>query len=246
MKKRKMIESAVILAIGTVCIFDVAVGEEAKYSSDGVVKFKSSSIPTNPLDPLDPTKPIKPIDPTSPNTTGPEGTPGPLSIDFVSNFSFGEQEISSEDKFYYADPQKFLKQDNTEAEGPNFVQVTDNRGSEGGWTLSVRQNGQFQSSSGKMLKGAQLSLLNGNIVTAAQDNFPSYYLEQVTLTPYGTQINMMTAKKGEGAGTYLLTWGTNEKDGATSIQLDVPGGTTKTVEKYATNMTWSLQDIPSN
>ena len=39
-------------------------------------------------------------------------------------------------------------------EGPNYVQVTDNRGTEAGWSLKVKQEGQFKSTSGKELTGA--------------------------------------------------------------------------------------------
>ena len=40
----------------------------------------------------------------------------------------------------------------------NYVQVTDNRGTEAGWSLKVKQEGQFKSTSGKELTG-QLSRL---------------------------------------------------------------------------------------
>ena len=42
-------------------------------------------------------------------------------------------------------------------EGPNYVQVTDNRGTEAGWSLKVKQEGQFKSTSGKELTGAAIT-----------------------------------------------------------------------------------------
>lgn len=42
----------------------------------------------------------------------------------------------------------------------------------------------------------------------------------------------MSAKDGQGAGTYLLDWGTDAATGADSIELSVPGSTTK----YAKNI----------
>ena len=43
-------------------------------------------------------------------------------------------------------------------EVPNFVQVTDNRGTNAGWKLSVTQNDQFKTADGKELTGATLTL----------------------------------------------------------------------------------------
>ena len=54
----------------------------------------------------------------------------------------------------------------------------------------------------------------------------------------------MSAAKGNGAGTYLFDWGTDATTAAKSIELTVPGSTTKYAEKYATKLTWTLTDAP--
>jgi len=108
--------------------------EPANYTSNGVITFEPDKDPTKPVDPTDPTKPVDPVDPTKPD--GPDdGTEGPLSIDYASSFNFGTQKIITTDKDYYADIQTF--KDGTT--GPNYVQVTDKRGSQAGWNLSVTQ-----------------------------------------------------------------------------------------------------------
>ena len=56
----------------------------------------------------------------------------------------------------------------------------------------------------------------------------------------------MAAKAGQGAGTYLNNWGTDATTGANSIELSVPGSTTKYAKKYSTTFTWVLTDAPGN
>ena len=79
-----------------------------EYQTNGAIQFAPNTNPTNPVDPTnpDPDKPITPVDPTDP--TGPKpGTAGPLSIDYASSLSFGEQTITSKNMTYYAETQKY-------------------------------------------------------------------------------------------------------------------------------------------
>src|SRR5699024_9530365 len=107
----------------------------------------------SPVNPDDPTKPVTPDDNVTP------GTAGPLSIDFASNFYFGEQEISTEDKVYYSASQSF----NGGTAGPNYVQVTDRRGTLEGWKLSVKQQAQFKTAEDDQLVGAAITLKNASV-----------------------------------------------------------------------------------
>lgn len=130
-------------------------------TSNGQVKFKLDQSQTDPKNPLDPAdkNPGKPTDPTQPGGKVPGGTGGPLSIDFASSLIFGEAEISHEDATYYAKPQTFTQDDGTTVDRPNFIQVTDKRGTFEGWTLKVKQENQFavKDDPTKELTGAQLS-----------------------------------------------------------------------------------------
>lgn len=214
------------------------------YDSNGQIKFTPNTDPTNPVDPTNPTNPITPVDPTDPSGPNP-GTNGPLSIDYASSFDFGEQQITSVTKTYQAVAQKYKDKDDAEQEGPNFVQVTDNRGLESGWTLTVKQDAQFKSTSGKVLTGAKITLKNGTVVTASDSAKPTGYTP-IALTTDGSEAKVMSATDKQGAGTYLLSWGTNATTGATSVDLEVPGATTKYAEIYKTTLTWSLTDVPGN
>ncbi|WP_242278973.1 WxL domain-containing protein, partial [Bacillus cereus group sp. BfR-BA-01313] len=149
------------LALATTLVTGLGIGaqgafaeEVGSYNSKVNIEFAPSNEPNKPVDPENPGG-----DPTGPN--GPvvddpnqEGTQGPLSIDFASTLKFGNQKITSQDATYYAEPQKF--EDGSDR--PNYVQVTDNRGTESGWTLQVKQNAQLTSENKHELDGATITV----------------------------------------------------------------------------------------
>lgn len=222
-----------------------AEGEEKKdanYDSNMIIEFTPNdgegSI-TPPVDPTDPEKPgpVDPVDPTDPNGPKP-GTPGPLSIDYASSLNFGKPSITSTNQTYYANAQEFGKRE----PGPNYVQVSDTRGTDAGWSLQLKQDGQFKSQTGKELTGAKITFNNAQVNTASASPKPSNVKNSFSLTPEGAE-NIMSAKVGEGNGTYVLAFGDNATAGQ-SIELYVPGATTKYAEKYSTSLTWTLTDTP--
>ncbi|MHC5251649.1 WxL domain-containing protein [Listeria kieliensis] len=218
------------------------------YNTNVVVEFDINDQITKPVDPTDPAKTPEdgkgPLDPTKPG--GPtEGTPGPLSIDYASSFDFGKQKISSTDEVYWAAPQKFG--DESRGDGPNYVQVTDNRGTEAGWTLKVKQQGQFLSEQDKKeLTGAQLVFDNATVDTASVSARPSAP-KTFTLTPDqdGVAEPIMAAQAGQGSGTYVLRFG-DDANAGDSVSLKVPGSTTKYKDKYSTTLLWTLEDTPGS
>lgn len=218
----------------------------AEYNSNGVVEFIPNPDPTKPVDPTnpDPTNPVEPVDPTDPNGPNP-GTDGPLSIDYASSLDFGSQKITSKNEVYKAKAQKYLDKDGVEKTGPNFVQVTDNRGTEAGWTLQMKQNHQFKTADDEVLTGAEITFKNGNVVTASDSAKPTGKAT-IVADPDGALQDVMAAKAGQGAGTYLLDWGTDAATAADSIELSVPGSTTKYAKEYTTTFTWVLTDAPGN
>ncbi|MFT9820300.1 WxL domain-containing protein [Lysinibacillus sp. NPDC056185] len=215
------------------------------YDSKAIIEFKpADNIITPPVDPTDPGNPgpIDPIDPTDPNGPKP-GTPGPLSIDYASSLDFGKPKITSTNQVYKAKAQQFKKE--SRGDGPNYVQVTDSRGTEEGWSLQVKQDGQFKSTSGKLLTGAEITFNKAWVNTVSTSPKPSIAKSSFSLKPDGTGVaeNIMSAKAGEGSGTYVLVFG-DDNTAADSIELSVPGSTTKYAEKYATSLTWTLTDVP--
>lgn len=223
-----------------------AFAEETKtLDSNAIVKFKANESVTTPVDPEnpDPNNPVEPVDPTNPDGKPNVGTNGPLSIDFASSLDFGENVISTKDETYFAASQKLQSGEDK----PNYVQVTDNRGTEAGWTLSVKQNGQFKDSQGRELTGAKITFNNGAVNTVSKSAKPSTVVSSFDLTTDGTGAvqNVVGAKAGEGAGTYVYHFG-DAGTKAKSITLDVPGATTKYADEYKTTLTWTLSDTPEN
>ncbi|WP_019299538.1 WxL domain-containing protein [Lactococcus garvieae] len=242
-------------------------------NTDAQVKFTPSDDPTDPVDPTDPTNPVDPIDPTDPTKPVDPGTEGPLSLDYASSFDFGVQKITSTDQTYQAKAQMVKAKDGSMKAVPNYAQVTDNRGTLKGWSLSVKQNGQFTSeTSKKALTGATINIANASISTASESK-ASVLTPAFTLDATGASQLVMGAKDGEGAGTFVYQMGkaenvkenanalkdeaTNSKDAAgkdtadqriesSDVTLKVPGGTQKMSEKYATTLTWTLTDAPAN
>lgn len=252
----KLFLSTVILGSLAAAPVTTFAADGGVYHSNGVIEFVPNDDQTNPVDPVDPVNPVDPVDPTDPDGKPDPGTKGPLSIDFASSLDFGQQKITSTDQVYKAAPQLYHllgadgKPTGTDKKGPNYVQVTDDRGTETGWTLTLAQDAQFKSDKNHELKGAEITMKNANIQTASDSPKPTT-TATITLVPGddtnpGAAVTVMSAAAGQGAGTFLNDWGTDEASGADSIQLAVPGSTTKYAEKYSTKLTWTLTDVPGN
>lgn len=215
----------------------------ATYDSNASVKFKAGTGITPPVDPTNPTDKVTPVDPLDPLKPVQPGTNGPLSIDYASSLYFGEQDITSSNETYYAVPQKL----SDDTERPNYVQVSDNRGTLAGWSLQVKQNGQFKTATNKELTGAQITFENAELATVSTATAPSVIKTSFTLGTDGTGVaeNVIAAKAEEGAGTFVYRFG-NDATKGDSIKLDVPGSTAKYAEEYTTTLTWTLTDVPGN
>lgn len=271
--KFTLLSALVLSGLGSLATTTCAAEETAVRSTDAQVKFAPSDDPTDPVDPTDPTNLIDPIDPTDPTKPVDPGTDGPLRLDYVSNFDFGIQKISSTDQTYQAKAQMVKTKGGSMKAVPNYAQITDNRGTLEGWSLSVKQNGQFISeTSKKSLTGATINITNASLSTGSESP-ASIILPNLTLNAEGASQIVMGVKTGEGAGTFVYQMGkvenlkenidavkdesTGSKDAAgkdkadtriesSDVTLKVPGGTQKMSEKYATTLTWTLADAPAN
>ncbi|EGO2744203.1 WxL domain-containing protein [Enterococcus faecalis] len=207
--------------------------------SKGDVSFKLDDSTTPPVDPTDPDKPVTPDEPG-------ESTSGPLSIDHVSNLHFGEQIISAKSKTYYANLEK-VTMDGNKIDVPNYVQITDKRGSNEGWTLTVKQDTQFTTTedvAAKELKGAVLKLNNTQVQTTTDNKAkkPTPTTE-IALEPGGDALPVLVANKDEGMGLWTGSFG-DENTAAKSVSLSVPGESAKYETNYSTELTWNLASTP--
>ncbi|MDT2802030.1 WxL domain-containing protein [Vagococcus lutrae] len=251
MKYNKIISLASVMALGLSMgagVVSAAGQDGGEYTSNGLIEFTPGEQPVDPVDPLNPEQPVDPTDPTDPEGKPQPGTPGPLSIDFASSFNFGDNKITSKDEIYYAGLQKYKDKDTDQElrEGPNYVQVTDNRGTLAGWTLKVKQTKQFETDDSHKLDGAKITLINGNINTVSE-SAPATAVDKIEIDNMNEDLLVMSAKKDAGAGTFLTRWGDEDlAKSKESVKLFVPGKAVKKKAQYRTSFVWTLTDVPGN
>ena len=132
-----------------------------------------------------------------------------------------------------------------------FAQITDNRGTLEGWTLSAKQNSAFTSATkGQTLEGTEIVFQNASAVTAGQSAAPTS-LASVTFGTVGESHNVMVAATDQGAGKWSYLYGNAssiaEVDGRQvmkDVQLKVPGKSVKLNDAYKTTITWTLANTP--
>ncbi|WP_163654788.1 WxL domain-containing protein [Listeria sp. PSOL-1] len=159
---------------------------------------------------------------------------GTLTIDHVSDFKFGEQKTSGSNKVYYAA---------LDGDKANFVQVTDKRGTNAGWHLTVTEDEQFKNESNDSLTGAVLKLDNGTM-TSADDGIAPTANQEISLTP-GTASDVINAQVDQGTGIWVDSFGSDAEAGQKSVSVTVPGKTKKVQGEYTTSLTWNLADTPA-
>ncbi|GAB0169932.1 WxL domain-containing protein [Lysinibacillus sp. CTST325] len=231
--------------------FASADGKGITYGSTGTVEFNPGSYSTGPVDPENP-DPEKPVDPVvSPNS----GTGSPLSIDYASKLDFDAIEISNKNMTYSAKALD-LRSDGKSRYVPNYVQISDTRGTNAGWTLTVKQEGQLSNvmTQHKELTGSQIKFVKP-IVKGKTEVTPPTATKEITLDPNGAESVIMSAKPTEGAGLWVNYWGTVDEMTGTqgekiqknnAISLTILGKIPKDAVKYSTKLTWNLSDVPSN
>lgn len=240
MKKNSLLIAGILSATILVQTVPVYAEDGASTTSKADIEYIKNTGGGEVVDPTDPTSPLTP-DPTDPPN---EGTDGPLSIDYVSNIHFSKREISGNDAIYFANLETMMNQDGETVERPNFIQVTDNRGSNVGWHLVVKQERQLSFGSSQ-LDGAQLTLENGLMngktagITAPTVN------RSVVINPGTSTTDVVDAKVDQGMGTWVTLFGQDNEEAAKSISLSVPGKTKKVEGIYTSELTWILTDTPA-
>ncbi|WP_420812307.1 WxL domain-containing protein [Listeria kieliensis] len=205
-------------------------------TSKGDITFEKNKGTTKPKDP-DTGKPVIPVDPDPVVPTN-----GPLSIDYISNVHFGTQKISGSTEVYYATLDQVKDAESGAiSERPNMVQITDDRGTNAGWKLTVKQEAQFKNGSSE-LDGAVLKFENPTLKSSNKSATNTPTAKAMTLSPAGAASDVMIANANQGMGTWFDQFGADQDSGKQSISLTVPGDTAKVEGKYETTLTWTLTD----
>ncbi|WP_409022207.1 WxL domain-containing protein [Dellaglioa sp. P0083] len=228
---------------------------DAAVATDGKTATTAANLTllakSGPVDPLDPTKPVQPINPVTPTT-------GDLRIDYISDLHFGTQEISGNQKNYYAafDKVADLTGHRDEATGewvtdkltdadyrdvPNYVQVTNN--TTGNWSLKV-SNTPFKSGANE-LKGTVLTINEVASKTDNGDPDAGLFTDSILLKGDGVSDQIVDQDGNTNpTGTWTIAMGT-ATPGSKAVKLTVPGPAEKVAgETYTSTLNWTLTAAP--
>lgn len=269
MNKKRLIFTVCIVFLTIIHLMPtVGFAEEGSIQGKGKIEFTGNL----PVDPVDPEDPYVPVDPGP----GPS-TDGLLRFDFAPTLNFGANKITETNRNFYVNAQLF--HNGPKARG-NFLQITDSRAETSGWTLQVRQEFQFkndviQTDSEKELRGAVLSFDNAWANSAfSKEKAPQISKDTIQLNAQGTTFPVASAEKGQGRGTWLISFGASEENknnqsntlfpkldeknnpifdpafenqaiyGNKAISLSVPDGVKIHPVQYQTELTWLLAELP--
>ena len=125
--------------------------------------------------------------------------------------------------------------------------MTDKRGSNVGWKVTVTQNGQFKTANTTpdVLANAQLKLTNATSNSTMNPILAPTASALVTIDPLGASSSLVvSAAEDKGMGTWTTAFG-DAVSGGQSISLSVPGTTDKVKNvQYKASLTWNLEDGP--
>jgi hypothetical protein len=265
-KMKKITFASSILAamsIATVVLPTVAsAADPIEQDTTGKVTFVKDTTPENPKDPDKPGTDIE----EPGDGEGPKGNGDGLSIDYAPNLNFGTHKVTTSAITAYAYGVG-SKKDGSFARS-NYVQVSDKRGTQAGWKLTLKQGAQFKTATDDVLTAAAITLKSPRLVYGTEDTIPTYKPSTVLtsdteLTP-GTSVTVMTAAAKEGMGTWLTAWGAKDntddvspyKDDAGTLKTDaaatsgnvtlsIPKNTPILAQEYTTTLTWTLADTPA-
>ncbi|EAF5657605.1 WxL domain-containing protein [Listeria innocua] len=272
------VTTASLLALGLI-VAPVLSGDFASAAtsvtqdSKGIVKFDKSATPDPvPVDP-DPTDP----DPVVPDPTDPPVGSDGLWILAVSNWDFGtldSSELSKGAINAHAKDGKITTYEDTNGNGKQdlpgevsvtkdvtpFAQVSDLRGSNNGWTLSVTGS-EFKDSStpAKKIAGAELTIPKSTVKSKdSTAKAPTGYDNVAISMTGGAAVPVMAAKDlqattptdfsdDEGMGTWTDSFGSAEVSATETSKpkLSIPKNVAVAEGTYQSTLTWTLSDTPA-
>ncbi|EAG6774840.1 hypothetical protein AJM39_08145 [Listeria monocytogenes] len=272
------VTTASLLALGLIVV-PVLSGDFASAAtsvtkdSKGIVKFDKSTTPdpdpVNP-DPVDP-DPVIP-DPTDP----PVGTDG-LWILAVSDWDFGTHNVSSlssgalnvhaaDDTIStYVDANGNGQQDlpgevSVSKKVTPYAQISDVRGTNTGWTLSVTGSAFKDSSTpAKTIPGAELTIPKSTVSSATSTAQAPTGYDSVTISMTGgAAVPVMAAKDmqtatptnfndDQGMGTWTDSFGSQAVSATDTSKpkLSIPKNVVVADGIYQSTLTWTLSDTPA-
>lgn len=197
----------------------------------------NTTTPVTPVDPTDPTTPITPGD----GDNGASAGTGLSLIYAPSTLDFGSHEIDvTKDNNYQAVGAKTVLMGSTNKVG---LQVSDARGTNAGWTLTVNAT---DGTSGNLstLKGATITLPAGTALSTGT--------ETGTTADNGATVQAVSALSVDGATETIMSAADKKGAGITSDLMDQNAITlnvaaaTASATTYTGQLDWSLASTPGN
>lgn len=206
-------------------------------------------VKSGPFPPVDPLEPEMEVEPDNPPLL--PDNQGMISLDFVSQFQFGQVPIRSTKGTYYALPQQISQEGTSDtADRPNYVQITDQRKllAETSWRLAATFDSQgFRNEDNDHLIGAQINLHNQYLATAstnADANMPELAVaDDGTITLLPGEAQLLLTGGSRSTGTWIYRFG-DQETAATSVELEVPAGANPKTGRYRATIEWSLSSVP--
>lgn len=208
------------------------------------------------------------VDPEKPEVVDPPVDPGPstkgdLRIDYVSPVDFGKVKLTKTNRTYNALANKVGKEGKWRG---NFIQISDFRDKNTGWTLQVKQDYQFKTTDYDELTGAVLSLDKGWANSSSDNKAPTVTRDTLAINNIGEVYDVARADKNAGGGVWSINFGAskdNDDNQPTTItegnksqskekvesaiknsavNLTIPDSTKVLPKEYQTKITWVLSE----
>lgn len=246
MKTTKLVALTILASTGVALFSQTAFAAETNQASElksnGVIQFKQDRDPD------------------------PEGNSGPLRIESIAPINFGIQDISGDTKTYNS----IYTEDVQEAGGqylPLNVVTVDDRGTNEGWQLQVKETRPFSEldtdgttvkPNGSVLTGSVITLKSATVerpldkITEPITSRPGNATATTAVNSTGFQT-LVSADANQGMGTWQTLFG-EKVDAATdagkavensAVTLTIPGDTAKVKDAlYQAELTWILLSTP--
>ncbi|CAM3215890.1 WxL domain-containing protein [Vagococcus fessus] len=169
-------------------------------------------------------------------------TSGPLMINIAPNFDFGDHEIKV--GAMSLENESVIKSAKDDVNYTSYVQVTDVRGGQKGWTLSLDTTALTDgkdSLDGTFIKVNDKRIV-GN-VEGLEASAPTAIAEQIEFNKTGQTI--MTADAQKGGGTWSMVFGkedvqTTETNSGLTLEIPATDSVKLADADYTSTLTWNL------
>lgn len=210
-------------------------------SQDLEVMISVRIVDEGPTKPVDPENPVEGSEPPNGAENKGTGNTGLLRLDYIPEvFSFGTAKAAVKDQVYQAKKPK--NTDDAEL-NKQWVQVSDDRMTVDGWSLTAKMTAEFSSDTSTLI-GGYITLPEGKMYNTHTGATPVVdgSLKTGTVDLTTTEKIIFAAQSASDAGKLISTkvWDPE------AVSLKVNGGTAKPNQIYKTTINWTITNTPAS